>query len=342
MLPIALPQRTVAHVSRRHDFELNLRSVQHPDEPAQAALGDLEPGSVPGWAAYPAGVAWALREAGHAIGGADVLIDGNVPLGAGLSSSAALECAVALGLAELYELGLERGTLARLAQRAENDFVGVPTGIMDQTASLLATRDHALFLDTRSGETRQIGLRLAAAGLALVVIDTKAPHRLVSGEYAARRRDCELATDILAVPALRDILLDDLDEAVKRLDADRLRRRVRHVVTENSRVLAAVGHLDAGRPAEIAELLTASHESLRDDYEVSSPELDLAVTAALGAGALGGRMTGGGFGGCAITLTPASATSAVVDAVADAFAGHGFSAPAHFVAHASGGAARIA
>jgi galactokinase len=329
-------------VSRRRDFELNLRSVQHPDEPTRAALGDLEPGSVLGWAAYPAGVAWALREAGHAIGGADVLVDGNVPLGAGLSSSAALECAVALALAELYDLGLERGNLARLAQRAENDFVGVPTGSMDQMASLLATRDHALFLDTRSGETRQIGLKLAPAGLALLVIDTKAPHRLVSGEYAARRRDCELAAAMLGVPALRDIGLDDLNEAVKRLDEDRLRRRVRHVVTENSRVLAAVEHLDAGRPAEIAELLTASHESLRDDYEVSSAELDLAVTTALGAGALGGRMTGGGFGGCAIAVTPASATSAVAGAVADAFASQGFSAPVHFLAHASGGAARIA
>ena len=316
--------------------------MQRPDEPARAALGDLEPGSVPGWAAYPAGVAWALREAGHAIGGADVLVDGNVPLGAGLSSSAALECAVALALAELYDLGLERGNLAWLAQRAENDFVGVPTGSMDQTASLLATRDHALFLDTRSGESRQIGLKLAPAGLALLVIDTKAPHRLVSGEYAARRRDCELAAAMLGVPALRDIGLDDLNEAVKRLDEDRLRRRVRHVVTENSRVLAAVEHLDAGRPAEIAELLTASHESLRDDYEVSSAELDLAVTTALGAGALGGRMTGGGFGGCAIAVTPASASSAVAGAVADAFASQGFRAPVHFVARASGGAARIA
>jgi galactokinase len=334
--------RTVAHVSRRRDFELNLRSVQHPDEPARAVLGNLEPGSVLGWAAYPAGVAWALREAGLAIGGADVLVDGNVPLGAGLSSSAALECAVALALAELYDLGLDRGALARFAQRAENAFVGVPTGIMDQMASLLATEDHALFLDTRSGETRQIGLKLAAAGLALLVIDTKAPHRLVSGEYAARRRDCERAAEILSVPTLRDIQVYDLDEALKRLDDDRLRRRVRHVVTENSRVLAAVAQLDAERPAEIGALLTASHESLRDDYEVSSPELDLAVTAALGAGAVGGRMTGGGFGGCAIALIPRSATSAVAGAVADAFAGHGFNAPAHFVAHASGGAARIA
>ena len=337
-----MQQRTVAHVSRRRDLELNLRSLQYPDEPARAALGDLEPGSVPGWAAYPAGVAWALREAGYTIGGVDVLVDGNVPLGGGLSSSAAVECAVALALAELYDLGLERAALAPLAQRAENHFVGVPTGIMDQTASLLATQDHALFLDTRSGETRQIGFNLAAAGMALLVIDTGASHSLVSGEYASRRRDCELAAQILGVPALRDILLDDVDQAVKRLDDDRLRRRVRHVVTENSRVLAAVEHLDAGRPAKIAELLTASHESLRDDYEVSSAELDLAVTAALDAGALGGRMTGGGFGGCAIALMPASATSAVAQAVADAFADHGLTAPAHFVAHASAGATRIA
>jgi galactokinase len=342
VLPIALPQRTVAHVSRRRDFELNLRSVQHPGEPARAALGDLAPGSVPGWAAYPAGIAWALREAGHAIGGADVLVDGSVPLGAGLSSSAALECAVALALAELYDLGLDRSALARLAQRAENAFVGVPTGIMDQTVSLLAMEDHALFLDTRSGQTRQIGLKLAGAGLALLVIDTKAPHRLVSGEYAARRRDCELAAQILGVPALRDIPLDDLDDALKLLDDDRLRRRVRHVVTENSRVLAVVEHLKAEDPTEIGELLTASHESLRDDYEVSAAELDLAVSAALGAGALGARMTGGGFGGCAIALVLASAASAVAGAIAGAFAGHGFNAPTHFIAHAAGGAARIA
>jgi galactokinase len=342
VLPIALQHRTVAHVSRRRDDELNVRSVQHPGEPARTVIGDLEPGSVPGWAAYPAGVAWALREAGHAIKGADVLVDGDVPLGAGLSSSAALECAVALALAQLYDLNLDRGALARLAQRAENAFVGVPTGIMDQAASLLATEDHALFLDTRSGETRHIEFKLAAAGLTLLVIDTKAPHRLVSGEYAARRRDCERAAEILGVPALRDIRLNDLDEALKLLDDDRLRRRVRHVVTENSRVLAAVEHLDAGRPAEIGQLLAASHQSLRDDYEVSSGELDLAVTTARSAGALGGRMTGGGFGGCAIALTPSGAATAVAGAVAEAFARHGFNAPASFVAHASGGAARIA
>jgi galactokinase len=341
VLPIALPQRTVAYAARRGDGILNLRSAQNPAEPVTTALADLGPGSVSGWAAYPAGVAWALREAGHPVDGADVLVDGDVPVGAGLSSSAALECAVALALAELSGLSIERGRLARLAQRAENDFVGMPCGIMDQTASLLATEDHALLLDTRSGATRQIPLQLAASGLALLVIDTKAPHRLVGGEYAARRRDCEHAARILGMRALRDIEIGELDTVVKRLDDDRLRRRVRHVVTENGRVMAVVRHLDAGRPQDIGELLTASHASLRDEYEVSSPELDLAVETALRDGALGARMTGGGFGGCAIALVNADAVETLAGAVRSAFARRGFQAPEPFVTRPSGGAGRI-
>ncbi len=363
-------------------------------------MAQLEPGTVTGWAAYPAGVAWSLREAGHRVAGADVLVDGDVPLGAGLSSSAALECSVALALTELSEIKVGRSELARIAQRAENQFVGVPSGIMDQSASLLARAGHALLLDTRSGEVRQIPLDLTGAGLALLVIDTNAPHRLVSGEYAARRRDCEQAAALLGVPALRDIDVKELDQALKRVGgrfsdpapsaadavasagpgsargasisdetAERLRKRVRHIVTENQRVLEVVHLLDDGRDTTqrtgsaerqaarsmragrwhesgphwlaIGRLFTASHVSLRDDYAVSSPELDLAVDTALAGGALGARMTGGGFGGCAIILVPAGDADRVARAIADAFASRGFNTPRHFLAEASGGATKI-
>src|SRR5919198_2161401 len=202
--------------------------------------------------------------------------------GAGLSWSAALECAVGLALCDLHGLDVPRPELARIAQRAENDFVGMPCGIMDQSAALLCTAGHALLLDCRSGLSAQVPLEPAAAGLTLLVVDTRAAHRLVEGEYAARRAACEDAAAALGVPALRDVT--DLDGALTRLDDDVLRRRVRHVVTENHRVEAAVGLLRAGAAAEIGALLTASHLSLRDQFEISWPEADVAVEVAIRGG----------------------------------------------------------
>jgi galactokinase len=303
------------------------------------AVAGLRPGSVPGWAAYPAGVVWALREAGYPAGGARLVIDSDVPRGAGLSSSAALECSVALALADLYQLGITRPALAAAAQRAENDFAGVPCGIMDQSASLLCEAGHALLLDCRSGETSQIPFDTAAAGLELLVIDTAARHVLADGDYANRRAECEQAASALGVPALRDIT--DLG-ALAGLGDPVLRRRARHVVTENQRVLDTVAVLRAGRLAEAGPLLTASHESLRDDFEISWPEADAAVDAAIGAGALGARMIGGGFGGSVIALVPAASCGRVQAAVRARFAGEGFSPPRSLGAVPSAAAHRVA
>ncbi len=341
VLPLALPHRVVAAAARSDGERLRMVSLQRGGRSAEVDLHTLRPGAVDGWAAYAAGVVWALREAGHPVGGVDVVVDGDVPAGAGLSSSAALECAVALAVNDAWALGIDRTSLARLTQRAENDFVGVPSGIMDQSASLLCREGHALFLDTRTLTVEQVPLDLDAAGLALLVVDTRAPHRLADGEYAARRHDCEQGAAALGLPYLRDLGVDDLPAALGRLGDDTIRRRVRHVVTENARVLDVVGLLRTGRLGEVGALLTASHASLRDDFEVSVPELDTAVEAALQAGALGARMTGGGFGGCVIALVPVEGAGRVDDAVHRAFGERGFSTPESFVTRASPGAWRL-
>jgi galactokinase len=343
VLPIALPYATTATVSARADGRLRVRSAQRPGEPVEAAVADLRPGAVSGWAAYVAGVVWALAESGHPVGdGAEVTVDGRVPEGAGLSSSAALECSVAAALDDLLGLGLPRPELARLAQRAENGFVGVPSGIMDQMAALLCTEGAALFLDTRGPHAEQVPLDLPGHGLTILVVDTRSPHQLVDGEYADRRRSCEEAAAALGVPALRDVAAAGLDAALAGLD-DVHRRRARHVVTENDRVLRTVELLRAGRVGDIGPLLTASHASLRDDFEVTVPALDVAVDAALAAGALGARMTGGGFGGCVLALVPAGAAAeqAVRAAVDTAYTDRGFGPPGYFTALPSAGAHRL-
>ena len=325
VLPLALTLGTTVHAARRDDRTLRITSAQEPGEVAVVALDGLAPGAVSGWAAYVAGMAWALAERGIDVPGADLHVDSTVPRGAGLSSSAALECATAGALLDLADAHLDLMEVALLAQHAENDFVGMPCGLMDQAVSVLARRDHLLLLDARSREHRHVPFDLAGHGLALLVVDTRAPHVLVDGGYAARRAQCEQAARELGVPALRDV--DDLDAALGSLDDEVLRRRVRHVVTEDRRVLDVVALLDAGRVAEIGPLLTASHVSLRDDFAVSCRELDLAVDAALAGGALGARMTGGGFGGSAIAFVEATAAEAVRSSVAAAFEAAGLPAP---------------
>ncbi|MGM1063284.1 galactokinase [Saccharothrix sp. Mg75] len=335
VLPIALPQTARVIAARRDDGVLRVASKQAGGT-TEVRVVDLVPGAVTGWAAYAAGVVWALRDAGHPIGGFGLLVDGSVPLGAGLSSSAALESAVALAVTELSGVSLDRRELARIAQRAENEFVGVPCGVMDQSASLLAREGHALLLDTRSMRTEHIPFDLFGHGLSLLVVDTKAPHRLVDGEYAARRRDCHRAAALLGVPALRD--LRDADHDLP----DTLARRVRHVVGENHRVLEVADLLRSDRVRDVGPLLTASHESLRDDYQVTVPELDTAVDVLLAEGALGARMTGGGFGGCVIALVEEPAVAACEAAVRKAFAAAGFATPETWTATASPGARRTA
>lgn len=342
VLPFALPHRTAVAASPRDDGQLHVATVGDDGVAQQAAplvVADLEPGVVGGWAAYPAGVAWALRDHG-VTGGANLVIAGDVPAGAGLSSSHALECAVALallGLAGRPADDLPR--IARWVQRAENDFVGAPTGLLDQTASLCCTEAHVLFLDVRSFEAEQVPFDASAHDLEVLVIDTRASHSHTDGGYGARRAGCEEAAGLLGVPALRDVEPDGLDGALDRLP-DRLRPLVRHVVTENARVLRAVELLRADELAGLGPLLDASHASLRDDYRVSAPELDVAVDAAKAAGALGARMTGGGFGGSAIALVPVAEHDEVVRRVLAAFAERGWTTPRTFTAVPSAGAGR--
>jgi galactokinase len=370
VLPFALAMGVRAAAARRDDGVLELCSRQVPPQPAadpgtapagpstagpspagpgSAAgkqqrlafpLDSLTPGSVRGWAAYGAGVAWSLRQAGHQVGGARVAIDADLPQGAGLSSSAALECAVALALTELYRIDVPRPELARLAQRAENEFAGVPSGIMDQSASLLCREGDALLLDCRTLKTSQVPFDLAGSGFELLIIDTRASHELTGGEYADRRRACERAAELLGVKALRDVT--DVNAALESLEDPVLLRRARHVLTENHRVQAAVGLLRAGAIGEVGALLNASHLSLRDDFEVSWPEADATVAAAVASGATGARMIGGGFGGSVIALTPAGRSPGVAEALAAEYARRSWTAPRIHPAQPEAGAHRLA
>ncbi|MEV5485886.1 MULTISPECIES: galactokinase [Streptomyces] len=358
VMPLALPHTTIAAASARTDGVLRLHSGGADGGIVELRTDELRPAPGPasealersrggaqrsgGWAAYPAGVVWAMQEAGLPLGGADLHFESTVPTGAGLSSSAALEVATALALNDLYALGQEPQRLAQLAQRAENAFVGVPCGIMDQTAAACCTAGHALFLDTRDLTRRQIPFDLAGEGLRLLVVDTRVQHELGDGAYAERRAGCERGARALGVRALREVPYAHLPEALAELAGDPVvQALVRHIVTENHRVEEVVAHLDAGRPRAIGPLLTAGHASLRDDFKISCRELDLAVDTALAAGALGARMTGGGFGGSAIVLVEEADATAVGAAVTEAFAAAGHARPRIFEAVPGAGAHRI-
>ncbi|KPI24288.1 galactokinase [Streptomyces sp. NPDC054950] len=343
VMPFALPHIAVAAVARRTDGVLRLHSADLDSGVAELRLDELTPESDDAWTAYPAGVVWALREAGHAVTGADIHLSSTVPSGAGLSSSAAIEVVVALALNDLYALGLQGWQLARLCQRAENVYVGAPTGIMDQTASACCEAGHALFLDTRDLSQKQIPLDLAAEGLRLLVVDTQVTHAHSGGEYGKRRAGCEKGAALLGVDALRDIAYADLDAALARLgDEEEVSRLVRHVVTEDQRVEQVVALLESGGDTRaVGPVLTAGHASLRDDFRVSCAELDLVVDTALAHGALGARMTGGGFGGSAIVLAEATDVETLTKAVEEAFAAAGHKAPRVFEAVPAAGARRL-
>lgn len=351
VLPFAIDRRTVTALRVRDDRMLRVASA-HAGELVEIDLAALEPaalepdrlasGQLSGWAAYPLGVAWSLGQLGAdlaAVPGADLYLDSDVLVGSGLSSSAALECSVALALADTWRLDFDRLTLAKAGRLAENTAVGAPTGIMDQVASLFGEAGAAVFLDCRSFETRQVDLGLEDAGLEIVVIVTETRHDLATGGYADRRASCELAASTLGLDSLRDLTVDALPRAREMLD-DTTFRRARHVVTENQRVLDTVRTLRERGPEAIGELLDGSHRSMRDDFEISTPELDLAVETALASGALGARMTGGGFGGAAIALIAAQHESLLRVAIDGAFAEHGFGQPDTFRVTASAGARR--
>ena len=335
VLPFALAQGVTATAGGRDDKLLVLRSKQAPDDPVTVHLDSLTPGSVAGWAAYPAGVAWALRAAGHVVRGASLDVDSDLPAGAGVSSSAALECSVALALCSLSAVSVPRRALAAIARRAENEFVGAPTGIIDQSAALLCAEDHALLLDCGTLAATQVPFRPAAAGVSALVIDTRVTHALVSGEYAARRAECEAAARLLGVPALG--VLTDL-RVLDRLSDPLLRRRARHVITDSARAreiaaaLQGPGAVDAAENARkiypfIGKLLVEGHASLRDDFEVSWPEADVTVETAIAAGAYGAKMIGGGFGGSVLALVPMGYAGAVRTAVTETFTARGWTPP---------------
>ena len=337
VLPFALDAACVATVERRADARVVVRSAQQGDGPVV-----VQDRPIPGWARYVAGPVLALRARGIDVGGVDVGVDSTVPVGSGLSSSAAVVCSVTAALDDLFDLRLGPDELLAVARSAENDVVGAPTGGMDQLASLRCVVGHALFCDMRSLATEAVPLPLAANGLTILVVDTRAEHRHADGEYGRRRDGCEQAAAALGVAALRDVPLAGLDDALRRLSSEELRRYVRHIVTENDRVLQAVALLRAGTIGALGPVLTASHASMRDDYRITIPELDLAVDTLLEHGALGARMTGGGFGGCVIGLLPVGRAADAAAGVEAAFGRHGYRRPSWFtVEHAAGGATRL-
>ena len=350
VLPFAIQQRTYVALGERTDAHIRVTSTVESEsvEVDLTGLDALFPknrGAVPEWATYPLGVAWALLRAtgvdAASVRGVDLAIASDVPIGAGLSSSAAIEGAVATALNDTWGLGLDRVALAQVGRTAENDAVGAPTGIMDQMASMLGRADAAIFLDCRSLEANVVDLGFADTGLELLVIDTGVKHSHATGGYGERRDACERGAEVMRVPALRDLSVDDLPRAAGLMD-DVTFRRVRHIVTENQRVLDTVQTLREHGPSAIGDLLLASHASMRDDFEISVPELDTAVAAAMTAGAVGARMTGGGFGGAAIALVARDSVETVTDAATAAFAASGFAAPTIFSVRPSAGAGRDA
>jgi galactokinase len=339
VMPLAIAERAFVAATPRTDGRI--RAVAEGHDLEEVLLDDIGAHPPDGWLAYLSGAAWIASTAGmpHAGTGWDLALSSDVPIGAGLSSSAAITCATLLAMDELAGWRRPRSVLARWGQRVENEVVGTPCGIMDQTASLQCRQGHVLFMDTRSGLIEQVTWPQQDTEVVLLVTNTNAPHVLADGQYADRRRQCEQATAVLGVESLRDATVEDLEEAAARLTDDQA-ACARHVISENSRVLHAKDLLSEGRLLEVGPLLTASHASLRDDFRVTIPQLDLSVEVALAGGAYGARMTGGGFGGCTISLLDTGSAVAVSGAIDAAFADAGFLAPEHFITTPSAGARR--
>ncbi|MFW2512449.1 galactokinase [Demequina sp. SO4-13] len=341
VLPFAIDRRTVAAVGVCDDRVLRVSST-FTEEEVSLAIDDLSPGAMQGWSAYVLGVAWALSDEGHDLSsapGLDILIDSRVPVGAGLSSSAAIECAVAVALNDLWDLNLSPLDLARIGRIAENRAVGAPTGLLDQAASMLGREDHGVFLDCDTEEAEPVALHLREEGLEILVMDSRVEHEHATGGYRDRRDSCEKGAAALGVSTLRELSEDDLDRASAALDEETF-RRVRHIVTENARVVDTVRTLGDSGPRAIGALLDASQASMRDDFEITVPEIDLACATAVENGAIGARMTGGGFGGSAIALVPADARSDIGSAVTSALASAGLREPHLFTVTPSEGARR--
>jgi galactokinase len=331
-LPFAIDRALVVKARRRDDATVHVWS----DGRSTSFPLDIRPPGIDGWAAHVAGTVWALADAGHELVGADLVIESDLPPGAGLSSSAALTCGVACALDELAGLGLSRLDIARASQRVENEVIGAPTGLMDQLAVLHGRAGHAVHLDLAADPpgVRDVPLLVDDGGLTLLVIATGVEHAHAESGYAARREECERAAAELEVEHLASVGPD----AVLRLDDEALKKRTRHVITETARVRGALRAIDAGAWTQLGTMLTASHASLRDDFEVSCAELDVAADTAVEAGALGARMTGGGFGGSVIALVPQDRVAAVRELVERRFDGGGWPRPDVFAVRPSEGA----
>jgi galactokinase len=343
-LPMGIQERALVAVRRRSDTKLHLVSRQAGGTTLE--LSEARPGGIQGWAAYVAGSIWAAVDDGARATGLDLLLDSDVPMGAGLSSSAAVECSTLLAISDLWGHERSRLDLARLAQRAEVEVAGVPCGLMDQLTSMSARSGHALSVDFRSFEVEPVPLPLERAGLALLVIDTRSPHELSEGHYAERRRSCQDAARALGVASLRDASLESLSRIAASHPLEL--RRARHVISENARVTASLAILRAAQSSgqatqleSLGPILSGGHASLRDDFEVTVPRLDVAAEVAERAGALGARMVGGGFGGSVIALVRSGAHERVAVAVSAAYAAHGWEAPRCFQALPGNGADRL-
>lgn len=338
VLPFAIADRTYALISQNNDGLVRIASQQRKNRIFTIDINDVNPGSAGEWEKYVLGVIWSMG----VTSGVDILVDGHVPSGAGLSSSAALECSVAIGLNTLFNLGKSLEDMARATQKAENDYVGMPCGIMDQSVSLMGREGSALLLDCRDLSTESVPFDVASADLELLIIDTQAHHALVDGGYAERRASCESVAAKFGIPSMRHLSMDVLEARRGEITETEF-IRARHAVTEIQRVKDAVTALRASDFTTLGRLINESHNSLRDDYTVSCPELDEAVDASRAAGALGARMVGGGFGGSAIALIKADQIESTKDAIRKAYAAKNFKAPRFFTSLPSAGAsARLA
>ncbi|CBL57456.1 Galactokinase [Propionibacterium freudenreichii] len=343
-LPVPLDARTFLAARARDDERIRLVSLNiEGDVDVELSAVDAErPG---GWGAYAAGVLWALRQAGHPVRGVDMVIGSTLLIGAGLSSSAALECSVAAAASDLFGLGLladdaGRKQLAVACQTAENEIALAPTGGVDQTSALRGSRGHALLIDFLTDVLRPVPYLPQDAGVEVYIIDTGTRHSLSAGHYGNRRAECEQIARMLGVDYLRRIDEAGLPEAIRRLNDPTLAKRLRHVVTENARGVRMADDLEAGDWRAVAQAMTTAHYSMRDDLEVSVPEVDLAVDTALAAGAWGARLVGGGFGGCVLAVMPRGRGDELLHAVSDAYDRAGYATPQGFVGEAGSPAAR--
>ena len=335
VFPMAIEKTTTVAIAKNHLDHHRIYSL-NTDELIEHPLEIITENANP-WARYPLGV---IKLLGIQSQGFDIAIQSDVPIGAGLSSSAALECSVAAGIDELMNLGLEKLTLAKICQRAENEVVGAPTGNMDQIASLFGEQGQAVFIDCQTEDIQTIELGFEDAGLELMVIDTKSSHDLSDGDYGNRRTECYSAASTLGLSSLRQLSVSQLDGIDQLLTTIEL-KRARHIVTENARVLEAVQAVKDKDYESFGRLMNESHDSMRDDFEISTDELNTAVAEAINLGALGARMTGGGFGGSAIALVKSSDYEQTKAGILKAFEANGHKTPEIFKVKPSAGAKKI-